>query len=407
MSKNTLHRVEFPSEEGHLLAGRLELPDGEIKAYAIFAHCFTCSKNVAAASRISRQLAQKNIAVLRFDFTGLGNSEGDFANSNFSSNIADLLAAADYLRKTAEAPQLLVGHSLGGTAALIAAAKIPEVKALVTIGAPFDPQHVVKNFHADLAQIKELGEAEVTLAGRSFRIKKQFLDDITNYRGSDGPSQLNQALLVMHAIDDQIVEFENAERIFAAAPKPKSFVSLDQADHLLSNKKDSAYIAEIIAAWAERYFRTDAQDSEQRRKKEQLREHEVIVRSLPLYLNQALISKDHDYRADEPESLGGNNLGPSPYQLLLWSLGACTSMTLQLYAKRKDWDLQQVDVQLHHEKIKNEENGQARDVIQRTIRVSGNLDEEQRKRLKEIANRCPIHRTLENQPLIKTDLDKL
>lgn len=249
-----IERIEFAGTDGQKLAARLDAPDGPIRAHALFAHCFTCGKDIFAASRIAQALTEHGIAVLRFDFTGLGASEGEFANTNFSSNLADLIGAAGHLRRHYQAPSLLIGHSLGGAAVLAAAADIPEVKAVVTIGAPSDPSHVARLFRQQLAQIEAEGEAEVQLAGRPFRIKRQFLLDAAEHRLSERIAQLRRALLVMHAPRDATVDIVNAMHIFTAAKHPKSFISLDDADHLLSRRSDAVYAANLIAAWSERYI---------------------------------------------------------------------------------------------------------------------------------------------------------
>ncbi|NML59819.1 alpha/beta fold hydrolase [Massilia sp. RP-1-19] len=250
----TLQRTDFRGADGQLLAARLDRPKGAIRAYALFAHCFTCGKDVFAASRIAQSLTEHGLAVLRFDFTGLGASEGEFANTNFSSNVADLVAAANYLRQHHDAPAVLIGHSLGGAAVLAAAEHVPEARAVVTIAAPSDPSHVVGLFRDHLAQIEAVGEAEVQLAGRPFRIKRQFLLDAAENQLGSKVARLRKALLVMHSPLDATVNIANALEIFTWAKHPKSFVSLDSADHLLSHKSDAVYIANVIAAWSERYL---------------------------------------------------------------------------------------------------------------------------------------------------------
>ena len=247
-------RPGFPGANGAMLAARLDSPDGAVRAYALFAHCFTCGKDVFAASRIAQALTDHGIAVLRFDFTGLGASEGDFANTNFSSNIADLRAAAAYLRVHHAAPQILIGHSLGGAATLAVAGDIPEARAVVTIAAPSDPSHVMHLFGAQADTIAAEGEAQVRLAGRPFRIRQQFLDDIADQALQPKIAALRKALLVMHAPGDTTVDIDNAMRIFQAARHPKSYISLDDADHLLTRREDAVYVANLIAAWSGRYL---------------------------------------------------------------------------------------------------------------------------------------------------------
>ena len=245
-------KVEFPSQ-GEFLAGLLETPEQTARAYVLFAHCFTCGKDVAAASRISRFLVQHGFAVFRFDFTGLGNSDGDFANTNFSSNTEDLLSAAHFLEQNYEAPQLLIGHSLGGAAVLAMAAQLPKVKGVVTIGAPYEASHVIHNFDAHLETIEQSGSAKVSLGAREFTIKKQFLDDLRN-QTTEHIQHLNKALLVLHSPVDLTVDISDAEKIYKAAKHPKSFVSLDTADHLLSKSIDNEYVAQTISGWASRYI---------------------------------------------------------------------------------------------------------------------------------------------------------
>lgn len=247
-------RKDFPGADGQLLAARLDAPDANVKAYALFAHCFTCTKDVFAASRIAHGLALQGIAVLRFDFTGLGASEGDFANTNFSSNVQDLVAAADYMRAQLRAPTLIIGHSLGGAAVLAAAGQIPELKAVVTLAAPSDPSHVTKLFDEHIDTIHADGEAVVRLAGRPFTITRQFLMDAAEQNLDDKTAHLQRALLVMHSPQDRTVDISNALHIFTAAKHPKSFVSLDGADHLLTRKEDAEWAAGVIGAWSDRYI---------------------------------------------------------------------------------------------------------------------------------------------------------
>jgi putative redox protein len=381
-------RLEFENSNGEVLAGLLELPErvDEISSFALFAHCFTCGKDIAAASRISRALAAQGIAVLRFDFTGLGNSDGDFANTNFSSNIEDLVQAAKALEAQYRAPQILIGHSLGGAAVLAAAAKLDSIKAVVTIGAPATAQHVAHLFKEKEAQIQAQGEAVVALGAREFSIKKQFLDDIDQYSSTEKIRNLGAALLVFHSPLDTIVSIDEAGSIFQAALHPKSFVSLDKADHLLSRAADAEYVATTIASWVSRYLDLEQDDAQ------------------PASLD---LSNEHFLRADEPLKYGGKNLGPSPYDLLLMSLGACTSMTLRMYANLKKLPLEDVSVRLIHERVHAEDCVDCESKVERiTRRISlrGELTEEQRGKLLEIADKCPVHRTLESDPKIVTEL---
>jgi putative redox protein len=399
-------RIEFIGAQGETLAARLDLPDGPVRAYALFAHCFSCSKDTHAAHRVSRRLAQQGFGVLRFDFTGLGQSDGDFANTNFSSNIADLVAAAGWLEREREAPQLLVGHSLGGAAVLVAAGDLPQVKAVAVLGAPADAGHVVKQFEAQVDEIERSGEAEVSLAGRPFRIRKQFLDDIAEQKVEAAAKALKRPLLIAHSPIDETVGIDNATRLFIAARHPKSFVSLDHADHLLSQPEDAAYIADVIAAWAGRYAgAATAADAPSDAKAV-----EVAETGDGRYENRVRV-RTHSLLADEPESVGGGDTGPNPYEYLAAALGACTSMTLRMYAQRKGWPLERVAVTLHHEKGHADDcadcvEGDSRkvDIFERQLVIEGDLDAEQRQRLVEIADKCPVHQTLHNPVVVRTQL---
>ena len=399
-------RFQFTGEGGHQLAAALDLPDREPLAYALFAHCFTCGKDVLAARRIATALAAKGIAVLRFDFTGLGSSEGDFANSTFSSNVADLVRAADHLRETRKAPAILIGHSLGGAAILAAAEKIPDAKAVVTIAAPSDPAHVTGLFRDRLDDIRTHGQVEVSLAGRPFQIKREFLDDIAEHGLMAHVTNLHKALLVMHSPTDDTVGIDNATRIFVAAKHPKSFVTLAGADHLLSGKRDAAYVADVIATWATRYLDPivpgpSADLAEAPRN--------VVVRETRAGKFQQTVSVGpHRLLADEPVAAGGDDTGPGPYDFVLAGLGACTSMTMRMYAERKSLPLERVTVTLTHSKIHAEDCAECEtstgmlDQIDRVIGMEGNLDAEQRQKLMEIADKCPVHRTLTSEIHIVT-----
>ena len=399
-------RFQFEGEGGHQLAAALDLPDREPIAYALFAHCFTCGKDVLAARRIALALAKKGIAVLRFDFTGLGSSEGDFANSTFTSNVADLVHAADHLRATRKAPALLIGHSLGGAAILAAAEKIPEAHAVITIAAPSDPDHVTGMFKDRIEEIRQNGRAEVSLAGRPFPITREFLDDIAEHELMRHVTGLHKALLVMHAPTDDTVGIDNATRIFVAAKHPKSFVSLADADHLLSDKRDTAYAAEVIAAWVSRYIGSTA--PAQATSSGEAPRQVVVRETRNSKLQQAVTIGPHRLIADEPVAVGGEDTGPGPYDFLLTALGACTSMTMRLYADRKALPLDRVTVTLRHSKIyaKDCEECETRDgmldQIDRVIGMEGTLDADQRKRLMEIADKCPVHRTLTSEIRILT-----
>ena len=397
-------QLEFANSKGEKLAALIDLPLGKPNAFALFAHCFTCGKDNLAAKRISERLAMSGIGVLRFDFTGLGASEGEFANTHFSSNVDDLVAAADYLRKSRGSPAILIGHSLGGAAMLAAAHRIPEARALVTIAAPYEPAHVTGLFKEHIDQIRSQGEVEVSLAGRPFRVKREFLDDVAEQKITDSLARLHKALLVFHSPTDDVVGIENASRIFTSAKHPKSFVSLAGADHLLSKRVDAVYVASVIATWAERYFEQPAERSD-----EQIEAGTVLVRETGGgKFQQEILTGSHRFLADEPVKVGGLDSGPGPYDLLLAALGACTSMTLRLYADHKKLPLERVSVRLVHNRIHAEDclNCETKegmvDRIDRNITMEGPLDVEQRKRLLEIADKCPVHRTLESEIEIRT-----
>lgn len=399
-------KLEFVNAEGHTLAGLLETPPPPIAIarYALFAHCFTCGKDIAAASRISRALAAQGIAVLRFDFTGLGNSDGDFSNTNFSSNVQDLIAAAEKLKQQYQAPQLLIGHSLGGAAVLSAAHQIESVKAVATIGAPATAKHVEHLFQAESEKIAQQGEALVGIGGRQFLIKNQMLDDIDKYNSTDQIAKLDAALVVFHSPVDTIVSIDQAAEIYQAAKHPKSFISLDNADHLLSKAADAEYVGKTLAAWASRYLEIDSIDQQTNlAKKPTLESGEVFVSELDKKFLRGLFSDNHQLMADEPVKFGGTNLGPTPYDLLLMSLGACTSMTLRMYANRKQLPLDDIEVTLEHERDHADDCDGCTDKIERLTRkitLTGDLSDEQRQRLLEIADMCPVHRTLESDPQI-------
>jgi uncharacterized OsmC-like protein/alpha/beta superfamily hydrolase len=399
-------RFQFTGVGGHQLAAALDTPDGPIKAYALFAHCFTCGKDVLAARRIAVALAARGIATLRFDFTGLGSSEGEFANSTFSSNVADLVRAADHLRETREAPAILIGHSLGGAAILAAAGQIVEAKAVVTIAAPSDPAYVTHLFKDRLEDIRLQGEVEVSLAGRPFRIKRELLDDVAEQNLMAQVTKLHKALLIMHSPTDDTVSIDNATHIFMAARHPKSFVSLAGADHLLNGKSDAAYVADVVGAWAERYI---APAAPQPAADAGASPRNVVVQETRNGKFQQTVSTGpHRMLADEPVAVGGEDSGPGPYDFLLAGLGACTSMTMRMYADRKSLPLDRITVTLTHNKIyaKDCEECETRegmlDQIDRVIAIEGALDADQRKRLMEIADKCPVHRTLTSEVRILT-----
>ena len=404
-------KVTFGGHGGEALAARLELPEDGPRAYALFAHCFTCSKDSLAAGRIAAALAEAGIATMRFDFTGLGASGGDFANTNFSSNVEDLVRAADFLRASRESPKVLIGHSLGGAAVLAAAARVPESVAVATIGAPSDPAHLGRMLAGAAATIEAEGEAEVTIAGRNFRIRKQFLDDIRAQRLEDRIARLGKALLVFHGPKDEVVGIENAAAIFQAARHPKSFVSLDDADHLLTSKADGLYVGAVLAAWASRYLGTNGGAADLSPGSVEAAPGEVVVAETGQgTFAQAITVGRHRLLADEPVAAGGTDTGPGPYDLLAAALGACTSMTLRLYARRNGWPLERVVVRLRHDKVHAQDCAECEtkegriDRIERRIEITGALGEGQRGRLAEIADKCPVHRTLSAKTLIVTRL---
>jgi putative redox protein len=403
-------RTEFAGSQGDRLAARLDTPDRNPRAWALFAHCFTCSKDTLAAAFIARALAEAGFGVLRFDFTGLGGSGGDFANTHFSSNADDLVAAADWLRANHGAPALLLGHSLGGAAVLAAAERIADARAVVTIGAPFDPGHVTHHFGDRLQLIREQGQATVTLAGRPFTIKQAFIDDLGGQAQAERIHRLRRPLLVMHAPHDQVVGIDNAAGIFKAALHPKSFVSLDGADHLLNRESDARFAAAVIAAWSSRYLPAAAPPPAAAAPDElEAGWVEVAETGTGAFTTQVR-SGSHRWLADEPASVGGDDAGPGPYDLLGAALGACTAMTLRMYARQKGLPLAQVRVRLRHSKIHAEDCAHCEtktgriDRIEREIELRGEIDSAQRARLMEIADRCPVHRTLHAEVDVVTQL---
>jgi putative redox protein len=397
-----VQRITFP---GNQLSARLDLPDGPHLATALFAHCFTCGKDIPAARRLAARLAALGIAVLRFDFTGLGHSEGEFGNTSFTSNVDDLFAACAYLEGEGMAPSLLIGHSLGGAAVLRAAAELPQIKAVATLGAPYDPGHVAHLFEGALPQIEAEGVAEVSLGGRPFKIGKAFVEDIAGASLETALKSLKSALLVLHAPQDNIVSIDNASQIFMAAKHPKSFVTLDNADHLITRAEDAEYAAEVIATWAARYL-------DLRAPAPPIGVPEGIVRVSEADAEgflQDVASAGHPHiLADEPVTYGGTNKGMSPYGFVSAGLGACTSMTIRMYARRKGWALKHVSVDVSHNKVHAQDASDPRgvkvDEWHRKIRLEGDLDGAQRARLLEIADRCPVHRTLERASEVVTEL---
>ncbi len=402
-----IERVTFQGHAGTALAARLDLPDGPVRTSAILAHCFTCSKDVTAAKRIAGSLAARGIAVLRFDFTGLGHSEGEFANTNFSSNVEDLVLAARYLEARGMPPQLMIGHSLGGAAVLKAAPQVASLKAVVTIGAPADPAHVAHNFGGKLDAIRQTGSAMVELAGRSFEIRRHFIEDIEAASLTQALGHLHKALLVLHAPRDEIVGIDNAATIFKAARHPKSFVTLDDADHMITRAEDADYVAEVIVAWSRRYLDLEPLPVVPGAPDGVVRVREVAPDG---FRQDVIIGDRHHFIVDEPVDMGGSDLGPSPYQLVAAGLGACTTITLRMYARRKGIALAGISVDVLHDKrhaaacADCEKPSQKIDHFRREIRLSGDLTGAERDLLLAIADKCPVHRTLHGQAEIETVL---
>ena len=400
--------VQFPGAGGEALAARLDLPSAQApRAFVLFAHCFTCSKDTRATTFIAQALADAGLATLRFDFTGLGGSEGEFANTDFSSNVADLVAAARWLEAEHRAPALLVGHSLGGTAVLAAAAQIPSATAVVTINAPSDPAHLGKHFVRHEDEIRGKGAAEVDLAGRRFTIRREFLDDIAAQKVTDAVAGLKRALLVMHAPADTEVSVDHASAIFLAAKHPKSFVSLATADHLLTKREDAQYAAGVLAAWASRYLpEAPAAAAEA----DAPRDTVLVTETRVGKFQQRIAIGPHRLLADEPASVGGADTGPSPYDLLVAGLGACTTMTVRMYADAKGIPLERVSVALRHAKVHATDCADCEtkegkiDRIERVVTLEGDLDDATRAKLLEISSKCPVHRTLHGETWIPTRL---
>jgi len=386
-------KIEFKNKAGFTLSAKLELPITRPPGhYAIFAHCFTCGKNALAATYISRQLTQYGFGVLRFDFTGLGNSEGEFSDTSFTTNISDLESAAEYLSDNYSAPTLLIGHSLGGTAVLHAAERLDSVEAVCTVGAPFEAEHILRLFGESRDDIERNKVSEVKIGGRPFNIGFEFIKDVEKQKTADILPKLKKALLIMHSPQDEIVEINNAADIYASARHPKSFITLDRANHLLTTKKDAAYAAKMIGAWVSRYLPEEANA-------QNLSEDVTVQLGSDGYTTEISAGR-HVFLADEPEDVGGNDMGPTPYELLNASLGSCTAMTLKMYAERKKWPLEKVTVTLKHSKMHVEDSSHPEgkkskvDVFHRMINMEGDLDKEQKERLMEIADKCPVHRTL-------------
>lgn len=423
-------KVIFKTRQGFELSGALHVPENKaIQAYTLFAHCFTCTKNINSAVNIANALAEEGMATLRFDFTGLGASKGDFADTSFTTNVNDLIDAAEFLKNDYQAPQIIVGHSLGGTAVLAAAKDIPSAKAVVSIGSPSSPEHILHQLESQLDELKCDGEATVCLAGRDFVFRQEFVDDVHNH--SIDYRRLRKALMVMHSPVDDTVPISEAETIYEAALHPKSFISLDNADHLLSKSKDSRYAGRVLAAWARRYLATEevnddslSEDSLSDKKSEQENQSNdesviddnvvVTAQTSEGFLNR-INANGHELLADEPESVGGKNRGPTPYDYLSTALGTCTAMTLNMYARRKKLDVSKVIVNVTHDKVHaedcehcTEKDGSQKsgkiDKFHRSIIIEADITEEQRQRMLEIADLCPVHKTLHSESIIETEL---
>lgn len=403
----SFEKVLFKNKNNQELEGRLELPANQHPHnYVLFAHCFTGSKNFSTVVDISRSLTSEGFAVLRFDFTGLGDSEGEFENTNFSHNIDDLIAASDFLSKNYEAPTLIVGHSFGGTAAIYASDKLENIKAVATIGSPADPDHVKHLLKNDLEEIQKTGKAIVNIGGRNFTINKSFLDDLENKAYDKILEELHKPILIFHSPQDKIVPIKCAETLYKAARHPKSFISLAGANHLLTNEKDANYVGKVCAAWAKRYLEIPEED--------ELKSKDEVVASLGQtdgFTTKMKLGK-HYITADEPTSFGGNDFGPNPYELVSAGLSACTAMTVQQYAKRKKWPLENIEVHVNYGRKHeldcdncSEETAKISTFV-RTIKLTGNLDENQTKKILEIADKCPVHKTLISKIQIETKLLK-
>jgi uncharacterized OsmC-like protein/pimeloyl-ACP methyl ester carboxylesterase len=408
----------FSSPRGHELAARLDRPDGPVRATVVFAHCFTCSKDLRAARAIVARLRDRGFAVLSFDFTGLGASEGEFADARFSHDVDDLVAAAGYLERTIAAPAMLVGHSLGGAAVVSAAARLDSVTAVATIGAPADVAHVAHLIgDDDRDRIRREGRAEVTLAGRTFTVGAGFLDDLRDHALEETVRRMRASLLVLHSPLDQTVGIDNARRIYQAARHPKSFVSLDDADHLLSDPADARYVAEVVAAWADRYLPElgpgDAGGTAAGGTLADVAATYTDDRVLAVSragLRADVRSRGYESIVDEPRSAGGTELGPTPYDHLSAALASCTVLTLRMYADRKGWPLEEARAVVRHQRVHAEDCERCEHddgligVLERELTLVGDLDDDQRTRLLQIADRCPVHRTLEGQLEVHTDL---
>ncbi len=403
MLKTTTERVEFIGSSGEKIAGKLDKPIGPIRAYALYAHCFTCTKEFIGSRSICQELASHGIAVLRFDFTGLGGSAGEFAETNFRSNVEDLLKAAEFMEAELKAPEMIIGHSLGGAAVLAASKHIDSAKVVISVAAPADAEHVIHNFGDYIEEIETKGVAKVKLGGRILTIRKQFLDDLRAQNVTKDLGDVRKAFLIMHSPTDDTVGIENASRIYAAAKHPKSFVSLDKADHLLTKAEDAAYVAATITTWASRYLPREED------KTQEWEGHVTVSETGASKFQNWVQAGPHGFMADEPKSYGGTETGPTPYNLLASALGACTSMTLRNYASLKEIDVGPIKVEVEYSKIHiddcntcEESDSSMIDQFERRIEIQGEIDESVKQRMLQIADRCPVHKTLENNAHIVT-----
>lgn len=400
-------RLIIKNTKGHNLQAYLELPaDQKPHYFAIFAHCFTCNSNLSAVKNISRSLTSHGFGVVRFDFTGLGRSEGEFAESYFSANVDDLISVNNYITEHYKAPSLLVGHSLGGAAVIVAASRLDNIKAVATVGAPSTVSHVTHLFSHGIDEVKRKGEVKVNIGGRPFKIDKDFVEDFNKISLPEITKNLRKPLLIMHAPFDQTVGINNAHDLYHNAHHPKSFVSLDNADHLLSNPKDSKYVGNVIGTWADRYF--EPKDNTMLDTNgEQLVAHLNLKED---NFTTSIQTKKHNFIADEPASIGGNDFGPSPYDFLSAGLAACTVMTLKMYAERKKWDLREVYAYITYSKKHSDDlmldldKPKRIDHLQKRLKFIGDLDGVQKAKLKEIASKCPVHRSLLSETVIETEV---
>jgi len=392
-------RIKIINDKGNELATSIDFPNHQKpKQFALFAHCFTCTSQLNAVRNISQALNNKGIAVVRFDFTGLGKSGGNFADSHFEANVEDLLVVNKYITQHYQSPTLMIGHSLGGAAAIVAASKLDNIQAIVTIGTPADVQHVTKQYEE---QGKDLGvdeEAKVVIGGRPFKISGEFVNGFKQHNLPETIKKLRKPILVMHSPIDEIVGINNAHEIYHNAKHPKSFVSLDNADHLLTKKEDSIYVGDIIASWASRYIDLSPFETPNPNNHQLVAHLNLLENNFTTFIN----TKNHGIIADEPKSVGGFDFGMSPFELVSAGLSACTAMTIKLYAERKKWDLQEVYAYVNHNK--EIVDGESKDVFSKSLSFIGNLDEGQRERLRDIASKCPVHRTLQQSSTIKTEM---